>query len=457
MPDENMGCGCGCQDCECKEVNVCEPTQKVDANLRDKLMVFKDYVCTIALTPCSQLGKVMSKVVYYLWCMLKDLVNMVINNRKRTETLMENDEYFCGRMSAVSEWTINLSNTQARNHKKITKFIDDISKISSKSNEDGYASEPLIQSLVFLREPDAVISEVSSPNSVKILNKNSPESELANVSTKYNRLMMDPDGKVFDKSTSHEFEDIIRNGAGAYFKNVGDSVTATYKNLKNTKIGEKKASSVKITYKLTKKEFTNDKASTDTDAILVLYNDPTRGVRTTVAGGNIEYGITLEFYDEDGKAITLDENEIVLSANSLNHEDTLLFGKKYRGNEYVNIESTGGSLVPINGSSIVAHSDGRGYANTNNVFKGTAGINEDGQTRFPSWDSVDNENFWFGSIGVKYSNPTGTTLNISYGAEKREEYWFTFNTNVPVPIVVKPTLEPLPTLPYECNIKEFEC
>lgn len=101
MPDENMGCGCGCQDCECKEVEICDTTEHIDANLRDKLMVFKDYVCTIALTPCSQLGKVMSKVIYYLWCMLKDLVNMVINNRKRTETLMENDEYFCGRVGEL--------------------------------------------------------------------------------------------------------------------------------------------------------------------------------------------------------------------------------------------------------------------------------------------------------------------------------------------------------------------
>lgn len=101
MPDEEMGCGCGCNDCECKEINVCDTTEHVHADLRDKLMVFKDYVCTIALTPCSQLGKVMSKVVYYLWCMLKDLVNMVINNRKRTETLMDNDEYFCGRVGEL--------------------------------------------------------------------------------------------------------------------------------------------------------------------------------------------------------------------------------------------------------------------------------------------------------------------------------------------------------------------
>lgn len=42
-------------------------------------MVFKGMICTIALVPCSQLPKMMSKVVYWMWCFFSNVIKYLEN------------------------------------------------------------------------------------------------------------------------------------------------------------------------------------------------------------------------------------------------------------------------------------------------------------------------------------------------------------------------------------------
>lgn len=77
MPDEEMGCGCGCNDCECKEIDVSKGKTETMIELREQLQIFKDYICTISMTPCSQLGKIMAKVIFWMWCFFRNLLNYV--------------------------------------------------------------------------------------------------------------------------------------------------------------------------------------------------------------------------------------------------------------------------------------------------------------------------------------------------------------------------------------------
>lgn len=434
MPDEEMGCGCGCQDCECKEINVCDTTERVHADLRDKLMVFADYVCTIALTPCSQLGKVMSKVVYYLWCMLKDLVNMIINNRKRTETLMENDEYFCDRMSDISNWTINLSNTQARNHQKITKFIDDMTSLGSKTKENGFLSEVAPQSLVLSGEPNATLTatghSITQEQWEGLDRKQYPT---------YALDYTDPTGIPYNSAPIKTNE--TTNKLQHYLIKLGESVSGTYSNLQNSRLGDKKVKSVKYTITLTKLESNADYA------VLTFFPDPTKTAFISAYDKDIpakdvklEYVFKARFYDEEGNEIspTLN-NPSIVNLSSLN--------SKAGEGEYV--ADFSGKMIPITGSAISVENGVAMNYNSDSIEDIAAELGTVG-----NWDDPNgNPNAYVGAIAGVATQP----IELTVGTNNNWALWFAFNSNVKAPVVEKPVLEPLPVLPYECNIKEFEC
>lgn len=407
MPDENMGCGCGCQDCECKEVNVCEPTQKVDANLRDKLMVFKDYVCTIALTPCSQLGKVMSKVVYYLWCMLKDLVNMVINNRKRTETLMENDEYFCGRMSATSEWTERVNQISISNNQKILNFVSQFGQLAQNTNKTGYLSKPLTQSLIFKDEPSATITKVSG-------------------STKINNRSV-----LNDYTVNPGAIDAVWETDNVYLLEKNKPVTVTYENLQNSFLNGVKIEKVEYIYTL------NSIANGDKTAI-GFYTDPTKTTRYLERGG-ASIKMQVKFYDGFDKLIS--PLGSVISFASLNTADF--------GNDFEAVSGVSGiELVKINGSSIDVVN---GVAKAKN---GNESKNSGSDYNSSEWDVDGSPLEYYGAIAGEV---VSEDFSFNIETKNRGNVWFMFNSNVKAPVIIKPTLEPLPVFPYECNIKHFEC
>ena len=296
MPDENMGCGCGCQDCECKEVNVCEPTQKVDANLRDKLMVFKDYVCTIALTPCSQLGKVMSKVVYYLWCILKDLVNLVVDNRKRIKVLTQYIE-----KKAVYD-------------AEMVEYNRKFSEYQGKTTDAGYPQEVIVKDLVFENETGHITSTTIDPVS---------ESEFKTyIHTYDNYPNMDFANSIYNTNDGS-------TGQQAFLVPKNQTLTATYQ-LNNTTFKGKKVSKVDISY-TPKTDGFNGKTP------ILLYNNPTGTYNMAApARTHARLGISVKFYDETG--LPLDITDSMIAFNSLNMGE--------------DIENFNGRMVDINDSAI---------------------------------------------------------------------------------------------------------
>ena len=430
MPDEEMGCGCGCQDCECKEINVCDTTERVHADLRDKLMVFADYVCTIALTPCSQLGKVMSKVIYYLWCMLKDLVNMIINNRKRTETLMENDEYFCDRMSAVSEWTINLSNTQARNHQKITKFIDDMASLGSKTKENGFLSEVAPQSFVMRGEPDAT---------VKVSGRHITDEQYNSLTGRPGVVddpWKDPSGVPFSSAV---YKTTTSDKPVHLFAKQGDVIVTEYTNLKNSRLGDKKISKIKYTMTLIDLKGATDYAS------FTVYNDPASAfyisAHNNTYSGEAHFKVLFkpQFFDENGDEIVPSlDNPVLANLGSINSTNGV--------GEY--ISNFDGKLIPITGSSISIQN---GVAMNFNEKPIQEHAEELGATSY--WEQKGAGFEYVGAIVGQATQP----IEVVVGNNAFTTMFFAFDSNIAVPIVEKPVLEPLPVLPYECNIKEFEC
>ena len=302
MPDENMGCGCGCQDCECKEVEICDTTERIDANLRDKLMVFKDYVCTIALTPCSQLGKVMSKVVYYLWCMLKDLVNLVVDNRKRIKVLTQYIE-----KKAVYD-------------AEMVEYNRKFSEYQGKTTDAGYPQEVIVKDLLFENETGHItstsIEPVSKDEFIDYVHRydNYPNKDFAN--------------SVYDTKDGS-------TGQLAFLVPKNQTLTASY-TLNNTTFKGKKVSKVDISY-TPKTDGFNGKTP------IVSYNNP-NGTYNMVAPAktHARLAISAKFYDETG--LPLDITGAMISFNSLNKGE--------------DIEGFNGRMIDINGSAIKKESNG---------------------------------------------------------------------------------------------------
>lgn len=296
MPDENMGCGCGCQDCECKEVEICDTPEHIDANLRDKLMIVKDYVCTIALTPCSQLGKVMSKVVYYLWCMLKDLVNLVVDNRKRIKVLTQYIE-----KKAVYD-------------AEMVEYNRKFSEYQGKTTDAGYPQEVIVKDLLFEGETGRIseynIEPVSKDEFVNFVHSYDgyPNKDFAN--------------SVYDTKDGS-------TGQLAFLVPKNQTLTASY-TLNNTTFKGKKVSKVDISY-TPKTDGHNGKTP------IILYNNPNGTYNVSApARTHARLGIGIKFYDETG--LPLDVTGAMIAFNSLNAGE--------------DIENFNGRFVNINDSSI---------------------------------------------------------------------------------------------------------
>lgn len=405
-----MACFNGCNDCNCVETGVCQETPKVESDLKEKLRVFHDYVCTIAMTPCAQLSKLMAKVVYYIWCFLKDLVNTIINNRKRTETLMENDEYFCGKLADIYDWTNQQQRISEVNNRKLIEFSNEISQLAKDSTKIGFLERPLAQALTLTNEPDAVISKVTGGT------------------------------KVNDKASLDDFWNVtpgattsVWSTGNAYFLNKNQPVTVTYENLKNSSVNGVKISKIEYTYTLLRSTIKDG-----TKIAVGFYNDPTKTINM-IDGDGTTLKMEVKFYDERGQSIS--PKGSVISFSSLN---TSNFGNDYEGVSGL----SGIEFVKINGSSIDV-TNGLAKAKNSTELK-SLGSEYDG----PEWDVDGSPLEYYGAIAGEV---TADAFSFNIETLKRGYVWFAFNSRVKAKTVKQPVLEKLPSLTYECNIKEFEC
>ena len=70
-----MSCTNGCNDCKCEPIEI-----------KDK------FGCLISITPCSQLGKIVAKYSFYLWCYLKDVLRILENMLDRMDHFLTKEE-----------------------------------------------------------------------------------------------------------------------------------------------------------------------------------------------------------------------------------------------------------------------------------------------------------------------------------------------------------------------------
>lgn len=82
-----MSCLQNCGDCTCVETDVCLETETKHEEYNKKLKVLKDYACLIAQTTCVNLAKRVGQYAYFVWCYLRDILNLIINLEKRVDNL----------------------------------------------------------------------------------------------------------------------------------------------------------------------------------------------------------------------------------------------------------------------------------------------------------------------------------------------------------------------------------
>lgn len=86
-----MSCTNGCNDCKCEPIEIKNKTTTV-RDFSDKLRVLNEFGCLISITPCSQLGKIVAKYSFYLWCYLKDILRLLENMLDRMEHFLTKEE-----------------------------------------------------------------------------------------------------------------------------------------------------------------------------------------------------------------------------------------------------------------------------------------------------------------------------------------------------------------------------
>lgn len=86
-----MSCTNGCNDCKCEPIEIKDKTTTV-RDFSDKLRVLNEFGCLISITPCSQLGKIVAKYSFYLWCYLKDVLRLLENMLDRMDHFLTKEE-----------------------------------------------------------------------------------------------------------------------------------------------------------------------------------------------------------------------------------------------------------------------------------------------------------------------------------------------------------------------------
>lgn len=86
-----MSCTNGCNDCKCEPIEIKDKTTTV-RDFSDKLRVLNEFGCLISITPCSQLGKIVAKYSFYLWCYLKDILRLLENMLDKMDHFLTKEE-----------------------------------------------------------------------------------------------------------------------------------------------------------------------------------------------------------------------------------------------------------------------------------------------------------------------------------------------------------------------------
>jgi len=310
------------------------------------------------------------------------------------------------------------------------KMEDALKEYEKNKDKDGYLSSPYAKTLVYDSEPNAKLS-LATDNG-KFISSAAVDKAFSHDTDNYNKNLLQLDnmnvkylenqgaftnkaelfGNFGDKSG---WKTNVSNNGVVKWSTVllrrGQSVTATYTNLKNSYYNGKKISKIVFKYTLT-----NDSAfkNPNQTAWLGIFTDPTLGVFASAYTGENEKDTSIfvknefTFYDQDGKEIEF--KDALLSVASLNREyNSIELAKDY----------TPGQFVRISGSSVDEDK-------TNKMVYATKSLNfkkGEGGARFSmykregesdsGWDSADATNSWYGAGAIKLQGPKN---HITLGA-----------------------------------------
>ncbi|AXU11124.1 DUF11 domain-containing protein [Parvimonas micra] len=308
--------------------------------------------------------------------------------------------------------------------KKMDKALEEYKK---HKDEEGYLSSPYAKTLVYDSEPDAELT--LSDNQGNYITKKAVDTAFSKTD-KYSKSLLQLDdmsvkeleaaGGITNKMELYgNFDDkaswktnVSNNGTvkwATVLLQKGQSVTATYTNLKKTYYNGKKIS--KIVFKYT---VTGDSAFKNGKAWLGIFTDPTLGVFASAYTGENEKNTSIfvknefTFYDQDGKEVEF--QDALMSVASLNREhNSIELAKDYKAGQFVRIS---GSTVDEDTARKLIYA-----TKSLNFKKGEGGCEH---TMYPrkdepgsGWDTADAENSWYGAGVVRLQ---GSKNYITLGA-----------------------------------------
>ena len=297
-----------------------------------------------------------------------------------------NDDY----QKALADYKVK----KAEYDKQLTKYNAQLEEMKKLTKQDGHLSEAIGQSLLFESEPTATLKTETT-------------------------------GTV--------------DGQNRFRLKRGQTVTATYTNLKNSSYNGEKIGKVVYTY-----------TANDNEDIVKVDNDPTITVWTQNAGpasttvtSNVHF--KAQFYDLNGKLITFSEkNPAIFALNSLNRSKAYV-GTGH-GESVVNL-SPNARFVPITGSEVVKEGNWI-YSKVYNDYPSNGsrfGANDQIDKNY--WDGPDRPNRWYGAgtaILTTGDSVEFDIVNESVNAAQASaaQYWFAFNSKVATDKLAEKPVEP---------------
>ena len=316
---------------------------------------------------------------------------------------------------------------QKQYEKEKKEMEDKIKEYEKHKNDEGYLSSPYAKTLVYDSEPDAELT--LSDNQGNYITKKAVDTAFSKTD-KYSKSLLQLDdmsvkeleaaGGITNKMELYgNFDDkaswktnVSENGTvkwATVLLQKGQSVTATYTNLKKTYYNGKKIS--KIVFKYT---VTGDSAFKNGKAWLGIFTDPTLGVFASAYTGENEKNTSIfvknefTFYDQDGKEV--DFKDALMSVASLNREhNSIELAKDYKAGQFVKI--TGSTVGEDKARNLIYATESLNFKKDEGGCKHTM-YKREGEPG-SGWDTADAPNSWYGAGVVRLQ---GKSNYITLGA-----------------------------------------
>lgn len=344
------------------------------------------------------------------------------------------------------------------------RYEKELAEAEKNKTKDGWLSEVATQALVYKNEPNAkvdvkgvtnYISAKGLAESFKDMSRSlGRTNEITEVVTYFSRHEVPDDLSQKTDRYSSKFEFYENVGTfnysgkglklGAVTSKVGQTITVTYSNLKNSTFKGKPISRMELDLTVL-----SDSENVKSDVIYGIHQNPTYGIEvaTLHKDSNNDYDLKLSvkprFYDETGKQIVFEDDKGsseqakgLLAVSSLNSNKNHVEALK---------PTDSARFIPITGSSIVKHDNGYVYSNEMENSNG-AHFGLDGHGII---DSKDSPYFWYvsGAVALKGANPEYILRITSWdklGDRKGEgrwnpSIWFTVTSELAAPSVTPPS------------------